>query len=349
MTQIERYRRQVGIWLLGMSAQVLSMIVLGGMTRLTDSGLSMVEWKPIMGSLPPLNQDDWTIAFEKYQQYPEYQKLNQGMSLSDFKQIFFFEYSHRMLGRFIGLAFAVPFVFFWLKKAISKKMLPSLLILFILGGAQGLIGWWMVKSGLVDRPDVSHYRLTVHLSMAFLLYIALLWTGLTTIRGAPKTTRYHRLGRFGIILLLLAYLTILSGGLVAGLNAGAQFNTFPKMAGEWIPAGLFILKPWYLNFTENLMTVQFDHRLLAITTFTLSLLFFKLSRNAETSKNIKRAFFGMVLALCLQVTLGITTLLTVVWIPVALAHQSGAVIFMSSIIWVLFELYYPPLVEIVDN
>ena len=339
MEKVEQYRRSVGNWLLGMCGLVLVMIVVGGLTRLTQSGLSMVEWQPIMGSIPPLNHDDWMVAFDKYKQYPEYQKVNQGMSLDDFKFIFYFEYGHRMLGRFIGLSFALPFLYFVSKRAIPKSLLPRLVVLFCLGGAQGLIGWWMVKSGLIDRPDVSHYRLTVHLSMAFMLYLALLWTGLNYRRGKPI---YKHRAKRGVAtgLLVLGYITVLSGGLVAGLNAGSQFNTFPKMAGQWIPEGLFVQQPWYTNMTENLMTVQFDHRILAISTAALSIAFAVRTLRHSTNKRVKMALWGMLLAVSFQVTLGISTLLSVVWLPLASAHQTGAVVFLSSLIWVLHELSF---------
>ena len=339
MDSVEQNRRAVGNWLLAMCGLVLVMIVVGGLTRLTQSGLSMVEWQPILGSIPPLNHDDWMVAFEKYQQYPEYQKVNQGMSLKDFKFIFYFEYGHRMLGRFIGLSFALPFVYFLSKKAISRSFMPWLFVLFCLGGAQGLIGWWMVKSGLIDRPDVSHYRLTVHLSMAFMLYLALLWTGLNYRRGLPLNQHVSK-RRAAAALLLLGYVTVQSGGLVAGLNAGSQFNTFPKMAGQWIPDGLFVQQPWYTNMTENLMTVQFDHRMLAITTATLSIAFAIRHLRGQRNSRVKKALWGLLLAVSFQVTLGISTLLSVVWLPLASAHQTGAVVFLSSLIWVLHELSF---------
>ena len=339
MDKVEQYRRAVGNWLLGMCALVLVMIVVGGLTRLTQSGLSMVEWQPIMGSIPPLSHDDWMVAFEKYKQYPEYQKVNQGMALADFKFIFYFEYGHRMLGRFIGLSFALPFLYFFSKKAFPKSFVPWLVVLFCLGGAQGLIGWWMVKSGLIDRPDVSHYRLTVHLSMAFMLYLALLWTGLNYRRGLP--TNKHTVKRRMVMgLLTMGYITVLSGGLVAGLNAGSQFNTFPKMAGQWIPDGLFVQQPWYLNLTENLMTVQFDHRILAISTAVLSIVFAVRSLRSKLDKRVHRALWGMLIAVLFQVSLGISTLLSVVWLPLASGHQTGAVVFLSSLIWVLHELSF---------
>ena len=184
MSTVEQYRRGVSLWLYGMALMVFGMIALGGLTRLTESGLSMVEWRPLMGAIPPIGNQEWLSVFEKYKAYPEYQKLNSGMTLGEFKYIFYFEYGHRMLGRFIGMAFAIPALFFWFKGAFSNSFRNKIAVLFFLGGLQGFVGWWMVKSGLVDRPDVSHYRLTTHLGLAVFLYIALLWTAFRHHAGA---------------------------------------------------------------------------------------------------------------------------------------------------------------------
>jgi heme a synthase len=337
---VDRYRRWVFLWLCGLVAMVVAMVVVGGLTRLTQSGLSMVEWRPLMGVIPPLGEEAWLEVFGKYKQYPEYRKLNTGMSLEDFKRIFWFEYGHRMLGRSIGLAFLLPFVLFCFLRAIPLSRLPLLLLLFSLGGLQGIIGWWMVKSGLIDRPDVSHYRLALHLGMALLLYVLLLWTAL--LHRSPTTALPPLRSRavVGTILLVLGFLTAISGGLVAGLNAGAQFNTFPLMAGQLVPDGLFVRDPWYSNFTENAMTLQFGHRVLAISTaLSVALFWFRSGRRLPAPG--RRAAGFAALAVALQVALGIATLLSVVWLPLASLHQLGALLLLGSLVWNAHELWRP--------
>lgn len=332
--------KQIGYWLLTVAGVVFLMIAVGGLTRLTQSGLSMTEWKPIMGTLPPINEADWQEMFEKYQQSPEYQKVNQGMSMEDFRGIFWFEYGHRVLGRFIGLIFAVPFVFFLVTRSVRASLIPRLSLLFCLGGAQGVIGWWMVKSGLVDRPDVSHYRLTVHLGMAFMLYVALLWTGLEQLR-VKTNAAIRSMAVPATAILGMVYLTVLSGGLVAGLDAGQQYNTFPLMGGKVIPDGLWIQAPWYNNLTENSLTVQFNHRVLAITTAIVVMGFWYVLGTKELPKTAQKARHAMLLAVVLQVTLGISTLLSFVWVPLASAHQMGAVVLLSTVVWLAHELWRP--------
>ena len=336
----EAYRRQVGLWLIFMCVLVFLMVIVGGLTRLTQSGLSMVEWRPIMGVLPPIGEMGWIEVFEKYKSSPEYQKINYGMSLSEFKKIFWFEYGHRLLGRFIGLAFFFPFVYFLFKKAIPKALLPKLIGLFILGGMQGVIGWWMVKSGLVNRPDVSHIRLTIHLGMAFLLYVFLLWIGLTHLRNRHIAIQHKIRYRMGFVLIGLVFSTVLSGGLVAGLNAGSQFNTFPLMAGKWIPTGLYYMDPWYSNIIENMMTIQFNHRYLALTTAFLTICFFFWNRKLELGRSGSIARYCMISMICIQVFLGIATLLSVVWLPLASLHQTGAIVLLTTVIWTTHEICY---------
>ena len=339
MDSIEKYRRAVSIWLFVVAAMVFSMIIVGGLTRLQNAGLSMVNWRPLVGIIPPLSEAEWQEVFAKYREFPEYQQINsvKGMSLTEFKFIFFFEYSHRVLGRLIGSVFALPALFFWFKKAFPKSMTPKMVLLFILGGAQGVIGWWMVKSGLVDRPDVSHYRLTVHLGMAVALYIALLWIGISHWKGKGKSS-HHKGAPFALILLGLVFLVLLSGGLVAGLNAGHMMNTFPLMNGEWIPRGLYRLDLGFWNLTENQIMLQFNHRYLALTTAGLIIWFWFWLKKQELTPLQKRASLFALLAVCLQVSLGITTLLTVVWVPVASMHQAGAVLLLSSLVWLNIEL-----------
>ncbi len=325
-------RRQVAAWLLLCCALVFAMIVVGGITRLTHSGLSIVEWQPIIGALPPLDQTQWEEVFHKYQQTPEYQQVNQGMSLAEFKAIFWWEYLHRLLGRLIGLVFLLPFVYFLLRKKIDKAWAPKLAVIFLLGGLQGALGWYMVKSGLVDDPRVSQYRLTAHLGLAFLIYGAMFWTALSLLY--PKASRRmadsrRPLRRFSWIITGLIFLMVLLGGLVAGIRAGFAYNTFPLMNGHWIPPEIFMLKPWYLNFFNNMATVQFNHRLIAWVLFLLAPLFWFSSRRAALTPHARLAGNLLLAMLLVQITLGITTLVHVVPLPLAAAHQAGAVLLFS--------------------
>ena len=336
-----RYRRAIGYWLLVLCAMTFTMVVLGGLTRLTHSGLSMTDWS-FTGGLPPLSEAAWVAEFEVYKQYPEYQKVNQDMTLSGFKSIYWFEYSHRMLGRTIGTAFLLPFLFFLSRRAIPRTLKPKLLVLFVLGGMQGLIGWWMVKSGLVDRPDVSHYRLTTHLGSAFVLHAALLWVALSQLRDVGGRVPVHRgLARLSAVVAGMVLFTVLSGGLVAGLNAGFGFNTFPLMGGRIVPAGYGMLEPWLSNLTENPAAVQFNHRAIALTTFALVVVTWAVGQRRALAADSRRALHALLAAGVLQVALGITTLLTVVWLPAASMHQAGALVLLSAAIWVSHTLWRP--------
>ena len=260
-----RHRHTIALWLFGVACMVFIMVVLGGVTRLTHSGLSMVEWHPITGWLPPLNDTEWRRIFGEYQSFPEFLKANNNMTVSKFKDIFWLEYLHRLWGRLIGVAFFFPFVFFLIKGWVRGAQVLPLLVLLVLGGLQGGMGWFMVKSGLVDRPDVSQYRLAAHLVLALVIYASLLWYGLD-LWGAQQSTnsKLLRLRHFSIAFVALVFVTAFSGALVAGLDAGLSYNTFPLMDGHLIPDGLFVQSPFYINFFENLITVQFDHRVLAL-------------------------------------------------------------------------------------
>ena len=233
-------RRQIALWLFICSAMVFAILVVGGVTRLTHSGLSIVEWKPIVGVIPPLNQSEWDETFEKYKKTPEYQKVNHQMELDEFKGIFFWEYWHRVLGRLIGAVFLLPFLYFWLRRKIDRPLVPKLLGIFVLGGLQGAMGWYMVKSGLVDDPRVSQFRLTAHLSLAFLIFISMMWVALDLLTARQRSTAseaLRKLQRTGIMLAILAFYTVVTGGFVAGIRAGKAYNTFPLMsfssAGEF--------------------------------------------------------------------------------------------------------------------
>jgi cytochrome c oxidase assembly protein subunit 15 len=341
MDSHQRHRRAIGIWLLVLCAMTFSMVVLGGLTRLTESGLSMTDWS-FTGELPPLSDAAWQEEFARYQAFPEYRQVNHGMSLAQFKSIYWFEYSHRMLGRTIGTAFLLPFLYFLLRRAIPRSLAPRLLVLFVLGGMQGLIGWWMVRSGLVDRPDVSHYRLTVHLGSAFVLYVALLWVALSQLRDvASHAPRDPRLARLLVVVCGMVFLTVLSGGLVAGLNAGFAFNTFPLMGGRIVPPGYLMLEPWWSNLTENPAAVQFHHRVLALSTFTAVVAVWGFARGRALPADSRRAMSALLLAAVAQVALGITTLLTTVWLPVASLHQAGALLLLSAAVWASHTLWRP--------
>ncbi len=312
------------------------MVLLGGVTRLRHAGLSIVEWQPLTGVLPPLSAPAWEDAFAQYQHYPEYQKLNRGMTLGEFKSIFWLEYLHRLWGRLIGIAFLVPCLYFALRGRIGRALIPKLALLFALGGLQGALGWYMVKSGLVDRPDVSQYRLSAHLGLAAFIYCYMLWVALGLLR--PRTAAQGSFSRAGLGVLCLVFATLVSGGFVAGLDAGFAYNTFPRMAGQWIPDGLWLLKPGYRNLFENLITVQFMHRILALASLLAVGFLWLAARRSALPARARRACHWLLGAAALQVTLGISTLIFVVPLPLALAHQAGALVLLTMAIWMLHEL-----------
>lgn len=320
-------RPAVAFWLLGVCALVFAMVVLGGVTRLTHSGLSIVEWQPIVGTLPPLTDAQWQEAFAKYQQTPEYQIVNKDMDLSGFKGIFWLEYFHRLLGRLIGLVFLLPFLYFWASKQIDRTLFPKLLVLFALGAGQGLLGWLMVKSGLVDVPRVSPYRLTAHLGLAVVIYAATLWVALDLLRPKPlMADAVPVLRRLGLGVTSLIFLMILSGGFVAGTRAGFAFNDWPLMHGRFIPEGLLALEPLWLNAFENLATVQFNHRILAYLLCLIVPLYWWLGRRYPLAAGTRGLLHLLLAMLAVQVALGITTLIQHVPLALAAAHQAGAMV-----------------------
>ena len=336
--------RQLALWLLSCAVVIYGMILLGGVTRLTESGLSMVEWRPIMGIWPPVGEAAWLEVFAKYQQFPEYQKINQGMGLEAFKVIFMYEYLHRVLGRLIGLLFVIPLVVFALRGFIRPGLMPRLLLLLLLGGCQGLLGWYMVKSGLVDRPSVSQYRLTAHLGLAVALYAAIVWQTLSLwprspLPAAPRdAVSMQGLARWSPLLIGLVYLMILSGGLVAGTDAGYAYPTWPKMGPGFIPPGLYADAPRWLAAFEDVTTIQFNHRIFAyllvfvVGGFGLRLLI----QGADGAMRI--AGVAVIAALLLQVTLGISTLLSGMAIPVAAGHQAGAILLLTVLLFTVHGL-----------
>jgi cytochrome c oxidase assembly protein subunit 15 len=303
-------------------------VVLGGVTRLTGSGLSMADWRPIMGWLPPLDAAEWQRAFDLYRDTPEFRHVNPDMDVQAFKGIFWLEYLHRLLGRLIGLAFLVPFVAFAWKGYIGWRDAPRYAVMFVLGGLQGVLGWYMVKSGLVDDPRVSQYRLTAHLLSAFAIYAYMFWVALSLLYGRPETPLYRWFGRTAALLALVT-VTVISGGFVAGLDAGLIYNTFPRMGEYWIPPGLFALEPWWLNFFENMATAQFDHRVLAITTVCAVIVYWWRAWPQFSQRRMRRAVNLLLFVALLQAGLGISTLLLRVPVPLAAAHQAVALVLFT--------------------
>ena len=335
---LNRHRdRQVATWLLVCCGLVFIMVVLGGVTRLTGSGLSMVDWRPLMGWLPPLTDADWQRTFEMYQQSPEYQKVNSYMDVGDFKGIFWLEYLHRLLGRLIGLTFALPFVYFLVRGYFHRRDWPKYLLMFVLGGLQGVLGWYMVKSGLVDDPRVSQYRLTAHLLAAFAIFGYMLWVALSLL--FPGTAAGpHRLRGRTIALTGLITVTIVSGGFVAGLKAGKIYNTFPKMNEFWVPPGLWTFDPWWRNFFDNMTTAQFDHRILALTTFALIVAWWFGARKSELPRRARIGANALLHTASLQVILGISPLLLGVPILLAAAHQAVALLLFAVALYLIHSL-----------
>ena len=332
MSQQSRYDRQVAIWLTACAITIVGMILLGGVTRLTDSGLSMVDWKLIKGVIPPITQADWQAMFLKYQQFPEYQKTNFDMTLDEFKPIFMYEYLHRMLGRFIGILFVLPFLFFVFNKRITSGLTPRLLILMILGGSQGALGWYMVKSGLVDNPHVSQYRLTAHLGLAVFIYGVIIWTVLDLV-AIPKY-RLPDFMSFSYAITAMIFLMILSGGLVAGTRAGIPYPTWPLMGDSFIPKGLYDLQPFWLSAFEDMLTIQFNHRMFAYLIVVAVTVFAYRILRTKIDSSFRLVIYGFLSILGLQVTLGISTLVFYIPIPVAAAHQVCAIALISASLFV---------------
>lgn len=326
------HKRHVARWLFVLCALVFAMVVLGGVTRLTGSGLSMADWQPIMGVLPPMNDAGWQRAFDRYRQTPEFRQVNPDMDVQAFKGIFWLEYLHRLLGRIIGLVFLVPFIVFLRKGWIERREWPRYGMMFLLGGLQGVLGWYMVTSGLVDDPRVSQYRLAAHLLAAFAIYAYMFWIALSLVHADPSPPRYRWFGRT-LALLALVTVTVISGAFVAGLDAGLAYNTFPKMGEYWIPPGLLALEPWWMNAFENLATVQFDHRVLAIATFAAIVVYWWFAWPQFAERRMRRAVNLLLLFAVLQVGLGISTLLLRVPIPLAAAHQAVALVLFTLMLY----------------
>jgi len=331
MTAVTSHRDDViiGRWLAICAATIFGMILLGGVTRLTESGLSMVDWRPIMGVVPPLSTADWAYLFDQYKLFPEYRLVNQGMSLEEFKQIFWFEYLHRMLGRLIGILFFVPLmVFLWLGK-VKSSLKPHLLFLLFLGGCQGFMGWYMVKSGLVDRPDVSQYRLTAHLGLAVAIYAYIVWLTIGLFSPSRHRTNEPAVMTFAVI--ALVYVMILSGGFVAGTNAGLSFPTWPLMGDSFIPAALY--SQGLLSAFEQVTTIHFNHRMLAYVTGAILIALATRGLLTSLDRRVRLASVLMLVAVSLQIILGISTVLSHVHIPIAAGHQSGAIVLLTTVLF----------------
>jgi cytochrome c oxidase assembly protein subunit 15 len=329
-----RAHRGVAVWLLICCAVVFAIVVVGGVTRLTHSGLSITEWQPIVGTIPPLSDADWNAAFAKYQLTPEYQQVNKGMTLSEFQRIFWYEYFHRLLGRLVGVVFLLPFLWFLARRKIPPGYGIPFGVIFALGAAQGALGWYMVQSGLVADPRVSQFRLTAHLGLAFLIFAAMFWAALSLLSPqradghadrALSSTRY-----FAAAVACLVFLQAMSGGMVAGIRAGFAYNTFPLMNGAIVPAEILSFDPAWKNFFYNMATVQFVHRLLALLlAFAVPLLWWKVARAERVPRGARVGAHLLLAMLAIQVTLGILTLVLVVPLPLAALHQAGAVLLFA--------------------
>jgi cytochrome c oxidase assembly protein subunit 15 len=336
-------RTRVAVWLLACCTLLFVLIVVGGITRLTRSGLSIVEWQPIIGTLPPLNESQWLEIFEKYKLTPEYKQVNFGMSLAEFKGIFWWEYVHRLLGRLLGLAFFVPFAWFLVRRRLDRRTAMKLAGVLLLGAAQGAMGWYMVKSGLVADPRVSHYRLTAHLGLAFAIFAAMLWIALDLLKPkiAAGSESLARFGRIALAFAVLVFLMVLTGGLVAGIRAGYAYNTFPLMNGHVVPPEILLIEPWYLNFFNNMATVQFDHRLIAWVLILGASALWLRSRRAWVPVRARTAAHLLLAATLLQFSLGVVTLLLRVPVALGAAHQGGAVLVFAAALWFAHELRRP--------
>jgi len=335
-------RRAIAWWLLAVAGLIAVMVVVGGLTRLTDSGLSITAWKPIHGALPPLSEAEWQEEFDAYKTIPQYQQINKGMSLDEFKSIFWWEWSHRNLGRLIGFAFLIPFLVFLARGQVERALIPRLIALFILGGLQGALGWFMVASGLTERTSVSQYRLAAHLGLALVIYGAIVWTALPLWRGQwPMAKRDHPLFRWSLAVLAVIFLQILLGAFVAGLDAGLTYNTWPLMDGKLLPDGLFNHTPVWLAPFEDVTTVQFNHRMMGYTVAAGVIALWVAVRRQPQNSFAATTSHVLLATTALQVLLGIWTLLEVVPISLAALHQAGAVALLTAAILHAFALRTP--------
>jgi cytochrome c oxidase assembly protein subunit 15 len=328
-------RKAVGLWLVVVAAIILAMVAIGGLTRLTGSGLSITQWDPIMGAIPPLDHAAWVQAFAKYKRIPQYIVENRGMTLEGFKGIFWWEWTHRLLGRLLGVLFFVPFVWFAATGTIRRAEWPRFIVLFLLGALQGFVGWWMVESGLETRLSVSQYRLAIHLGTAILLLGAMVWTALEYLRPAGV---YGSTAKRGLVLIGLVYVQMLLGALVAGLHAGLVYNTWPDMNGRVFPDNPFFASPWWINFFENDGLAQFDHRIGAYV--VAGFVVFIYARGLRLGGWAKKSAKTVATITTLQIALGIMTLLLVAPEALAAMHQVTAALLLCAAVWHAYELRY---------
>lgn len=327
-------------WLFGVALLVFAIVIVGGATRLTESGLSITEWKPVLGALPPLSEAQWLGEFEKYKAIPQYQIVNRGMSLDEFKLIYWWEWGHRLLGRLIGFAFLLPFLAFWLTGRIERRLVAPLIGIFVLGALQGLMGWYMVTSGLAERVSVSQYRLAAHLTLAVVIFAGLIWVALGIGREARELARRPE-SVFGLALLGLIILQIAFGGFLAGLDAGMGYNTWPLIDGAMVPPGLWVMEPWWRNLFENALTVQFVHRMLAYAVVLAAGVNLALAWRDPSLRLPAAVVFGAVL---FQAAIGIATLLAQVPVGLALLHQAGALAVVAAAVWHVHRTSLPAVV-----
>ena len=333
--------KQIAIWLLVGCALVATMVIIGGITRLTHSGLSMVTWKPVSGTIPPLNETEWQTEFTKYKTSPEYNKKNYHFTLEEFKEIFFWEYLHRLIGRIIGFVFLIPFLYFVIKKKIkTKKLRNNLIVIFILSGLQGLVGWYMVKSGLVNNPNVSHYRLATHLILALILFSYIYWIALQLLFPGKNnhTKQTQNISKLSKWLLFFTGLQIIYGAFIAGLKAGKFYPTYPKMGSSWMPSIIneSFTQNGLISLIENPYTIQFVHRWLAVIVLALTFYIYKRSIRTLLTIQQKKAIQFLGIAISIQFLLGVFTILYSVPIVLGVLHQFGALFFLTTVLTTLY-------------
>jgi cytochrome c oxidase assembly protein subunit 15 len=331
-----RADRGVGLWLFAIAGLIGLMVVVGGLTRLTGSGLSITEWQPVTGVIPPLTDADWQAEFAKYQGTPQYELINKGLGLAGFKSIYWWEWSHRMLGRALGVVFLAPFIVFYRQRRIDRALATRLGVIFVLGGAQGALGWWMVQSGLEpSRVAVSQYRLAAHLGLAIALFGYVFWSALETM-GAGRTMVAGRLRPWAIVFSALVFVQMLLGAFMAGLGAGRAFEDWPTYGGRWIPPGLFDLEPWWINHFENPALVHFQHRTVAYGVALLAIGIFVALRRLRADKPVRIASIHVLALTSVQVLLGIVTVTSAVALPLAALHQICALALFASALWLVY-------------
>ena len=334
----QNYKNSIMLWLITLTIMVFLIIIIGGLTRLTDSGLSMVDWQPILGTIPPLNNNQWMDVFNDYKLTPEFLYVNKNMTLDEFKYIFWWEWFHRFFARLIGLVFIIPFIYFLIKKNLNSFFYKRFSIIFSLGLFQAVVGWWMVKSGLSDDPFVSPYRLTFHLTNAVIIYALLLWTSVEYYH--LKSANFINIRSKNILILIsiiLVFVTILSGGFMAGSHAGQSFNTYPLMNGKIIPDDIYLEELGFLNMFENTVTINFNHRWIATITFIYTFSFFSYLIFKKVINLSNQIIISVLLILTLQFLLGIMALLSNVSIYYGSLHQTNSIALLSILLVAYFK------------